>query len=135
MLSVNSLSHLFLFSVILNWHEPSEYGNLLAIPEFLACKKMFIRVGWHSFLPNLQGHDDAVSLQFALGFDRHTTKVGSLEFPVTEESIALATGLPRTGDRWFKNFRFPCKDYDCVFKPEFLAVKGEKGFSKLWVRE
>ena len=47
----------------------------------------------------------------------------------------MVTGLPRTGDRWFKNFRLPRKDYDCVFKTEFLAVKGEKGFSKLWVRD
>ena len=89
---------------MLNQHEPSEYGQLLAMPEFLACKEMFIRVGWNSFLTNLQGHDDAISLQFALGFDEHTAKVGSLDFPVTEESIALATGLPRTGDHWFKNF-------------------------------
>ena len=92
---------------MLNRHEPSEYGNLLIMPEFLACKEMFIQVGWHSFLTNLQGHDDAVSLQFALGFDGNTAKVGSLEFSVTEESIALVTGLPRTGDRWFKNFRLP----------------------------
>ena len=62
--------------------------------------------GWVAFfLTNLQGHDDAVSLQFALGFDGHIAKVGSLEFPVTEESIALATGLPCTGDRWFKNLQ------------------------------
>ena len=96
------------------------------MPEFLACKEMFIRARWNSFLTNLQGHDDAVSLQFSLGFNGHTAKVGSLEFSVTEESITLATGLPRTGDRWFKNFRLPRKDYDCVFKPEFLAIKGEK---------
>ena len=56
-------------------------------------------------------------------------------FQVMEESIARATGLPCTGDRWFKNFRLPRKDYDYVFKPEFLAVKGEKGFSKIWIRE
>ena len=76
---------------MLNRHEPSEYGQLLAMPEFLACKEMFIWARWHSFLTNLQGHDDVVSLQFALGFDGHTAKFGSLEFPVTEESIALAT--------------------------------------------
>ena len=86
-------------------------------------------------MTTLQGHDDAVSLQFALGFDGHTTKVGLMVFQVTEESVAQTTGLPRTGDRWFKNFRLPRKDYDYVFKLEFLAVKGEKGFSKLWIRE
>ena len=111
---------------MLNRHEPSKYGQLLATLDFLACKEMFIRARWHSFLTNLQGHDDAVSLQFTLGFDGHIAKVGSLEFQVTKESIAQATGLPHIGDRWFKNFRLPRKDYDCVFKPEFLAVKGEK---------
>ena len=63
---------------MLNRHEPSKYGQLLATPGILACKEMFIRVEWHSFLTNLQGHDDVVSLQFALGFDGHTAKVGSL---------------------------------------------------------
>ena len=57
-----SLSFLFLSSTMLNRHEPSEYEQLLATPEFVACKEMFIRAGWHSFLTNLQGHDDAVSL-------------------------------------------------------------------------
>ena len=125
----------FLVSMMLNRYEPTEYGQLLATPEFLACNELFIRAGWHSFLTNLQGHDDAVSLQFALGFDGHTDKVGSMVFQLMEESIAQATGLPHTGDRWFKNFRLLSKDYDYVFKPEFLAVKGEKGFSKLWIRE
>ena len=125
----------FLVSTMLNRHETTEYGQLLATPEFSACTELFIRAGWHSFLTNLQGHDDAVSLQFTLGFDGNTAKVGSLVFQVTEESIAQAIGLPRTGDRCFKNFRLPRKDYNCVFKPKFLAVKGEKGLSKLWVRE
>ena len=85
-------------------------------------------------MTNLQGHDDAVSLQFTLGFDGHTTKVISMVFQIMEDSVAQAIGLPRTGDRWFKNFRLPRKDYDYVFKLEFLAMKGEKGFSKFWVR-
>ena len=125
----------FLVSTILNLHETTEYGQLLAMPKFSASKELFIRAGWHFFLTNLQGHDDVVSLQFTLGFDGHTAKVGSLEFKVMEESIAQATGLPRTGDCWFKNFRLLRKDYDYVFKPKFLAVKGENDFSKLWVRE
>ena len=94
----------FLVSTMLNRYELTEYGQLLATPEFSACNELFIRAGWHPFLTNLQGHDDVVSLQFALGFDGHTAKVGSLVFQVTEESIAQTTGLPRTGDRWFKNF-------------------------------
>ena len=94
----------FLVSMVLNQHEPTEYGPLLATPDFLACNELFIRAEWHPFLTNLQGHDDAISLQFALGFDGHTDKVGSMVFQLMEESIVQAIGLPQTGDRWFKNF-------------------------------
>ena len=73
---------------MINRHEPTEYGHLLAMPEFLACNELFIRAGWHPFLTTLQGHDDVVSLQFSLGFDGHTAKVGSMVFQVTEKSVA-----------------------------------------------
>ena len=74
--------------MMINRHEPTAYDQLLAMPEFLACNELFVCAGWHPFLTTLQGHDDAVSLQFSLGFDGHTTKVGSLVFQVTKESVA-----------------------------------------------
>ena len=75
-------------STMINHHEPTVYDQLLAMPEFLACSELFVRVGWHPFLTTLQVHDDAVSLQFSLGFDGHTAKVGSLVFQFIEESVA-----------------------------------------------
>jgi hypothetical protein len=58
---------------------------------------------WGPFFSSLQGHDDDISMQFAVGFDGEIEHVGYLNFVVTEESIAAATKLPRMGDRWFKN--------------------------------
>ena len=69
-----------------------------------------------SVLQKLQGHDVNVTLTFAQGFDGNTAKIGDFTIEVTEASIAAATNLPRTGERWFKNKpsmghqlqRFPC---------------------------
>ena len=85
-------------STMINRHEPTAYDQLLDMPKFSAYSELFVRAGWHPFLTALQGHDDVVSLQFSLGFDGHTTKVRSLVFQVTKESVAQAIGLPRRGD-------------------------------------
>jgi hypothetical protein len=52
---------------------------------------VFLHAGWGPFLSSLQGHDDAISMQFAVGFDGNKAHVGSLNFAVTEESIVVAT--------------------------------------------
>ena len=62
-----------------------------------------MHAGWESFLSHLKGHDDGISMQFSLSFDGKIACVGNLTFGVLEESIAIATKLPRVGDRWFKN--------------------------------
>jgi hypothetical protein len=103
-------------------YEPSSYADLFSIPEFAQCREVFLRVGWRPFLSNLQGHDDDLSMKFALGFDGKTTDVGYLTFEVSEESIATATKLPRMGDRWFKNHQFSHSSYNRVFKPEFESI-------------
>ena len=104
-------------SMMINCHEPTTYDQLLDMPEFSACSELFVRARWHHFLTTLQGHDNAVSLKFSLGFYGHIDKVGSLVFQVTKESVAQAIWLPRIEDRWFKNFKLSLKDYDYVFKP------------------
>jgi hypothetical protein len=79
---------------MLNHHEPSSYVELLAILEFEACQEVFLRAGWGKFLASLQGNDDDVSLKFSLGLDEKFSCVGSLVFPVSEESISMAMKLP-----------------------------------------
>jgi hypothetical protein len=115
-------------------YEPSSYADLFSIPEFAQCREVFLRAGWGPFLSSLQGHDDGLSMQFAVGFDGKTTHVGSLIFEVTEESISAATKLPRMGDRWFKNHQLSRSSYNRVFKPEFESISGEKGYAKEWIK-
>ena len=84
-------------------YEPSSYVDLFSILEFAQCREVFLRASWGPFLSILQGHDDNLPMQFAVGFDGRIAHVGSLNFAVTKESIAATTKLPRMGDRWFKN--------------------------------
>jgi hypothetical protein len=72
-------------------------------------------------------------MQFAVGFDVNIAHVGSLNFAVIEESIAVATKLPRMGDRWFKNHQLPRSSYNKVFNPEFEIISGAKGYAKEWI--
>jgi hypothetical protein len=76
-----------------NLHKPSSYAELLAIPEFAARREIFLCVGWGKFLASMQGHDNDVSVQFSLGFDGKISRVGSLVFLVSEESIVVSTKL------------------------------------------
>jgi hypothetical protein len=107
---------------------------LFAILEFAQSREVFLCVGWGPFLSSLQGHDDRLSMQFAVGFDGKIAHVGSLIFEVTKESISAAKKLPRMGDRWFKNYQLSRSSYNKVFKPEFKRISGAKGYSKEWIK-
>ena len=58
-----------------------------------------------------------------------------LVLSVSEEMVAQDTGLPQTSDWWFKNFKISHQSYDYVFKPKFLTMNGDEGFSRVWIRE
>jgi hypothetical protein len=115
-------------------YKPSSYAYLFAIPEFAQCREVFLHARWGAFLSSLQGHDDGLSMQFAVGFDGKIAHVGSLNFAVTEESISATTKLPRMGDRWFKNHQLPHSSYNRVFKLEFVSISGVKGYAKEWIK-
>jgi hypothetical protein len=59
-----------------------------------------------------------VARQFASHFDGLNTKEGDLEFEVSEASIAVATRIPITGERWFKSM-----DLNAAFSKDFLKPK------------
>jgi hypothetical protein len=114
-------------------YKPSSYADLFSIPEFTQCREVFLRVGWGPFLSILQGHDDDLSMKFVVGFDGEISHLGSLNFAVIEESIVVATKLPRMGERWFKNHQLSRSSYNRVFKPKFESISGEKGYDKEWI--
>ena len=83
--------------MVANHHEPETYANLEALPEYGATRDIFKKAGWEPFLKKFDGYNDAITLQFALHFDGGTTKVGELEFELTEEFITEEIQFPTTG--------------------------------------
>jgi hypothetical protein len=61
-----------------------------------------------------RGHPE-VAREFALNFNGTKTKVGMLEFEVSELSISVATNIPNTGEKWFK-----AMSLNASFSKEFL---------------
>jgi len=119
--------------MVANRHEPETYADLEALPEYKATKEIFKQAGWEPFLKKFNGYNDAITLQFALHFDGETTKVGGLEFRVTEEFIAEAVELPTTGQRWMKGQ--PVDKELCVqlLKPQYRTTKWTEGTSRAWL--
>jgi hypothetical protein len=59
--------------------------------------------GWLTFVQRFEGFNLFVAQQFALTFDGCRAKVGDIQLEIDEGFISSATGLPATGQRWFKN--------------------------------
>jgi hypothetical protein len=84
-------------------------------------REVFQRVGCLSFYQNMQRGHPEVERHFSLHFDGRKTKVGDLEFEVTEASISAATGIPITGEKWFKAMALSSAYAKDIFKPEYQA--------------
>ena len=64
-----------------------------------------------------RGHLE-VAKEFTLNFDGTKTKVGILEFEVSEMTISTTTRIPNTRERWFKDMTL-----NASFSKEFLKPK------------
>jgi hypothetical protein len=62
-----------------------------------------------------------------LHFDGRRTKVGDLEFQVTEASISAAIGIPIIGKKWFKSMALNASYAKDFLKPEHQASDFSKG--------
>jgi hypothetical protein len=76
-----------------------------------------------------RGHPE-VEKEFALHFDGRKTKVGDLEFEVTEASISATTRIPITGENWFKAMVLSSAFAKDLFKPEYQANELSKYMSR-----
>jgi hypothetical protein len=104
--------------------EPQGLQLLDSNPIF---REYFQIVGCLTFCENLQGGHMEVAKQFSMNFDGVKTRVGSLEFQVTEKTIATTTEIPLQGERWFKGMALDssyCNDY---FNPEYQNENLSKG--------
>jgi hypothetical protein len=120
-------------AMVANRHEPETYANLETLPEYKATREIFKQAGWEPFLKKFNGYDDAITLQFALHFDGETSKVGGLEFRVTEEFIAEAIELPTTGQRWAKGKLVDKELCAQLLKPQYRNTKWTEGTSRAWI--
>jgi hypothetical protein len=59
--------------------------------------------GWDAFIKRFEGYNLRLAKEFTQTFDGCREKVGDIQLEVTEEFISEATGLPLTGQKWFKN--------------------------------
>jgi hypothetical protein len=76
-----------------------------------------------------RGHSE-VAKQFALNFDGKKTRVGDLEFEVTEASISSATGIPILEENWFKAMVLSSPFVKDIFNLEYQANDLSKNVSK-----
>jgi hypothetical protein len=65
--------------------------------------EFFKQTGVYTYCEKLADFHQQVSETFASSYDGRTTTVGKEQFVVDEVAIAEFTGLPRTGDCWFKS--------------------------------
>ena len=114
--------------------EPTSWADLEALEGFQAFRENLTAHGWDHFLHSLQGHDELVTLKFALGFDGTRTHMGSLTFEVSEQSIARITRLPRTCNNCSKNTKVSKNNFKLFLRDEYETVAGTKGYPELWIK-
>jgi hypothetical protein len=81
-------------------------------------REFFQRVGCLTFYQNMQSGHPKVAKQFASHFDGLETKVGDLEFEVSETSISTTIGIPIIGEKWFKSMSL-----NASFSKDFLKTE------------
>jgi hypothetical protein len=80
--------------------EPNGNQNLLLFDN---ARKDLENNGWLVFIQRFEGFNLSVAQQFTLTFNGCRAKVGDIQLELNEEFLSLATGLPATGQRWYKN--------------------------------
>jgi hypothetical protein len=116
-------------------YEPGSIQDLEATPEYNACREMFRSRGWHKCFEKFRGHDSSISLLFAQGFDRRVTRFRDIVMEVTEQTIAAATGLPQTGEKWFKKQNLPISERNWFLKKKYHDADWSKGVPRAWLKE
>ena len=71
-------------------------------------KEALQKANWLQCIQKFRGYHKEVTKAFARSFrDKdNQVEIGDLKFTVTESSIAQATSLPQTGERWFKTDQY-----------------------------
>jgi hypothetical protein len=113
--------------------ELSDLSYLQSHPEV---QRYFSNAGCMEFVNRLQsGYHQATAEAFALSFDGNRARVGSVEIEVDEKFIAEATGLPMTGQKWFKTTALKKQDYKFYLKDGYKHKAWTKGMPVAYLDE
>jgi hypothetical protein len=105
-----------------------ELDNLSFLESHPEVQRYFSNAGCMEFAEKLQvGSHQATAEAFAKTFDGNKARVGSVEIKVDEAIIATATGLPRTGQKWFKTTAPKNLDYRVYLKDGYKHKAWTKG--------
>jgi hypothetical protein len=105
-----------------------ELDNLSFLQSHPEVQRHFSNAGCMEFAERLQiGCHQATAEAFAKTFDGNRARVGSVEIKVNEEFIAAATGLPTTGQRWFKTTASKNQDFRFYLKDRYKHKAWSKG--------
>jgi hypothetical protein len=105
-----------------------ELNSLSFLESHPEVQRYFSNAGCMEFAKKLQvGFHQATVEAFAKTFDGNKARVGSVEIKVDEAAIAAATGLPRTGQRWFKTTAPKNLDYRVYLKDGYKHKAWTKG--------
>jgi hypothetical protein len=105
-----------------------ELDNLSFLESHPEVQRHFSNAGCMEFAKRLQvGSHQATGEAFAKTFDGNKACVGSVEIKVDEAVITAATGLPRTGQKWFKNTAPKKLDYRVYLKDGYKHKAWTKG--------
>ena len=84
----------------------AEPSDLSWVNNFPQCAQLFSDVGWLTFFKNIEGYHAEVSYKFAQCLDKDIVSFDTLQFKLTKELIAEATGILNEGELWFKKVPF-----------------------------
>jgi len=91
---------------------------------------------WLQFIQKFRGYHREVTKAFARSFKDNKVEIGDLKFTVTEGSLAQATSLPQTGERWFKNRSMEDQQWKKILKnPGMDTSIFTKGIPVSFVKE
>jgi hypothetical protein len=105
-----------------------ELDNLSFLQTHPEVQKHFSNAGCIEFVERLQvGCHQSTAEAFAKTFDGNKARVESMEIVVDEATIFAATGLPRTGQSWFKTTAPKNLDFRVYLKEGYRHKAWKKG--------
>ena len=78
-----------------------EPENLDALLLYLDVYQIFMQAGWISYFKKLQRFNEEKVLEFSQNLIEGYSMVHRVRILVTEETLAVVTGLSTTRERWF----------------------------------